>query len=127
VREIVETDAYTSFTLMAALTPEDPSYEQPAPKEPHRYRMATLTFPNIRSRTWHARTMQPLTDADGAVDYGNIDLFTADRDGVYCLEGEWGKVAIRSDPPEFLVLHHESREHYALRKDYAAWLGGERT
>jgi hypothetical protein len=125
VREIVETDDYTSFTLVVALTPNHPAYESPAPKEPHSYRTATLTFPNIRARTWHTRTLQPFTDADSAVDYGNIDRLTFDSDGVYRLEGEWGNVEIRSDPPVLLILHPETHERRHLRKAYAAWIEGK--
>jgi hypothetical protein len=125
VREIVETDTYTSFTLMAALRPGHPSYGEPAPKEQHRYRMAALTFSEIRSRTWHARTMERFTDADTAVDYGNIDRFTVDSHGVYRLEGEWGSVEIRSDPPELLVLCAETHERGVLRSAYEAWMSGK--
>jgi hypothetical protein len=125
VREIVETEDYTSFTLIAALSPDHPAYEEPAPKEAHRYRVAVLTFPSVRARTWHIRTTERFTDADGAVDYGNIDRFTAGGDGVYRLEGEWGRVEIRSGPPELVVVHQDAYEHRQLREAYAAWIEGK--
>ena len=127
VREIVETTVDTSFALTVALTPEHPDYETPAPKEAHRYRTALLTFPNVRAKTWLARTHVTFTDADGAVDHGNIDRFTIDGDGLYRLAGEWGEIALRSDPPELLVLHPETHEHRDARRRYAAWLAGRAT
>jgi hypothetical protein len=124
VREIIERSDSTSFSLMAALAPEHPDYESPARREAHRYRMATLTFAGVRARTWHVRTMEPFTDADGGVDYGNIDRFTADCNGFYLLEGEWGRVEIRSRSPELVILQREPREHRTFRKKYAAWIEG---
>jgi hypothetical protein len=124
VREIVETDDSTRFTLVAALTPEHPAHDDPVTPEAHCYRLATLTFPNLRARTWHARTTDRFVDADEGVDLGNIDRFTAGEDGVYRLEGEWGSVELRSDAPELALLHRESFEHKDRRKAYAAWIEG---
>jgi hypothetical protein len=126
VREIVETEDFTRFTILAALTPGHPAYDDQVPTEAHCYRLVTLTFRNLRARTWRARSTERFIDADEGVDYGNIDRFTAGKDGVYRLEGDWGSVEVRSDAPEVVVLHRESFEHRDLRKAYAAWIEGRR-
>jgi hypothetical protein len=125
VREIVETDDYTSLTLLAALTRDHPARHRARPTDAHSYVTATLTFPNVRARVWRARASQRFVDAEGAVDYGNVDRFESDR-GAYVLEGEWGTVEIRSDPPELLILHPETHAHDDHRRAYAAWIGGGR-
>jgi hypothetical protein len=124
VREIVETESCTSFTLLIALTPDHPAYDGRAPTEAHAYRAATLTFPNVRARTWHARTSLRFADAETAVDYGNIDGFTADG-GAYRLEGEWGSLELWSDAPELSLVHPEPHGTRARAREYAAWIAGD--
>lgn len=125
VREIVECESFTSFTLLAALTPDHPQYEAPRPREQHSYRVATLTFPNVRAITWHARGGQAFTDADGALDYGNVDCFVADPRGFYHLEGEWGSVDITSDAPELRLHHPVTVDHRRRVEELAEWVRGQ--
>lgn len=42
--------------------------------------------------------MRPMTDIDGSVDYGNIDIFESVETG-YHLQGDWGEVHIDSSLP----------------------------
>jgi hypothetical protein len=125
VREIVDEPDFVRFVLLVALLPGHPWYERPEPKEPHCYRVATLTFPNVRGRTWLQRGSIAFTDADGAVDHGNVDVMGAEG-GRYRIEGEWGALVVRSDPPELRVHHPEPHERRHRRRAYAAWLEGRR-
>jgi len=60
-------------------------------------------FPNPSRVDWIERAFRPIHDPDASTDYGNIDTF--DWDGSrFVLVGEWGHVAITSEPP--LVVDH---------------------
>jgi hypothetical protein len=126
VRAIFEDETSTRFMLLLALLPGHPLYEEPRPLEPHCFRTATLTFPRVRKRTWHVQgtDQEVFTDADGAVDYGNVDRFTAEADGSYRLSGEWGDLALHSDPPYIHTHHPETHAHREARRAYARWVGG---
>jgi hypothetical protein len=126
VRDVVRSPTYLSFTLTAAIRPSHPSYEPPALGEKHCFRSATLTFPTVRSQTWHAHVTSGFTDAAGAVDYGNIDTFVADPKGFYHLEGEWGSVDLVSGAPQLDILSPESVAHAQRANELAAWITGRR-
>jgi hypothetical protein len=91
------------FLLDVVLTEHHPAYQPPPPDQQYCYHAASLEFPAATRVTWLARHFRPLTDASGAIDYGNIDLFYKEH-GHYYLEGDWGKVLVVSAPP---VLHLE--------------------
>jgi hypothetical protein len=42
--------------------------------------------------------MVPTRDADGGIDYGNVDKFNRSN-AWYFMTGDWGKIEIDSDPP----------------------------
>jgi hypothetical protein len=43
------------------------------------------------------RKFKATHDADGAIDYGNIDVFEIKPAGQYYLEGDWGRVMVRAE------------------------------
>lgn len=124
VRDIAESPLLLGFTLLVALGPDHPQYVRPRPGERHCYLAATLTFPDVRKITWHARHDREFFDADRARDLGNIDRFTAEPQGYYHLEGEWGSVDIASGAPQLDVLAPEPHARAHVREEYAAWIAG---
>lgn len=83
------------FSLDAVLTPESPRYEPPKPDEQYCYALGLLVFDQVTAVRWVTRSPQQFTDADGAVDLGNIDSLSYDGD-VYTAEGDWGCVEIHA-------------------------------
>ncbi len=102
VLAISEQDANIDFVLEVALKEQHPMPAAPAANEQHCYRRGLLRFPNVHRAHWSARTVVPARDANGEVDYGNIDAFVQE-DRSYRLSGDWGAVDIRSDPPELTL------------------------
>jgi hypothetical protein len=93
-----ELESSIEFDILAVLTKAHPLYSPPGELEQHCYRRACLVFRNAYSVEWVTHSFAPIKDGAGEIDYGNIDTFTEDN-GAYFLSGEWGKVAIRADPP----------------------------
>jgi hypothetical protein len=125
VRDIESTPSLLRFVLVAALTPAHPAYERPSPREQHCFRTAFLTFPDVRKTIWHARNEAALyTDLAGAIDRGNIDRFTAEPDGHYHLEGDWGSVDVVSGAPLFELAAREAHARAHKREDLEAWITG---
>lgn len=98
VLDVVVRPTEVVFDLDLVLRPSHPAYTQPRPGEQYCYRRATLRFPGLREITWQLGTGPPATDADGEVDYGNIDTLRTDGE-VYELDGDWGAMSLLSDPP----------------------------
>ncbi len=90
------------FDLEVVLTENHPQYARPKPNEQYCYRRARLVFSRVRKVDWEEREFRPSVDADGEVDYGNIDIFYAEGD-TYHLDRDWGTVRIVSDAPELTV------------------------
>jgi hypothetical protein len=91
------------FLLLVVLTERHPLYKTPASDEQYCYRHARLAFPNVRHTGWIKKTMTPYTDANGEIDYGNIDAFFL-IEGHYYILGDWGELDIVSDPPLIEIL-----------------------
>ena len=88
------------FELDAVLTPKSPAYAPPPENEQYCYRRGKLIFRSA-DITWLARSDARYTDASGAEDLGNIDVFTA-QGHRYHLEGDWGSVEIETnEQPRF--------------------------
>ena len=104
VTGVIETGAELSFLLDLVLREGHPSYSPPKPREQYCYRQAKLMFAHPTLVRWETRDFRPTTDANGEVDYGNIDAIQALDDGSYYLEGNWGAVLIVSDPPSIVLL-----------------------
>lgn len=84
------------FNLEAVLTRQHPAYHDPLPGEQYCYAKGNLVFAEATEVQWLSRSSQQFTDATGEVDLGNIDALSND-DGVFAVEGDWGRVRIRSD------------------------------
>lgn len=101
VLDIVEQSGEVRFSLEAVLTPKNPKYHDPLPGEQYCYARAELVFREVSSTEWISRSFKKYTDADGEEDLGNIDVLR-NSDDIYTVEGDWGKVRIRSvQAPEF--------------------------
>jgi hypothetical protein len=83
-----------------------------------------LTFPDVRKTIWHARNERTFRDAADAVDHGNIDRFTAEPNGHYHLEGDWGSVDVVSAAPVFETATREPHARAHKREDLQAWITG---
>jgi len=63
------------FFLLVVLTEQHPLYGTPPATEQYCYRQALLQFTNVERVTWIMKSLVQYTDAEGNVDYGNIDEF----------------------------------------------------
>ncbi|MFI1239495.1 hypothetical protein [Nocardia salmonicida] len=95
VLKIVESPTEVRFFLEAVLTPGSSDYRDPKSGEQYCYQNGELIFLNVRSVKWVARSMHKHRDATGSEDLGNIDSLI-ERDGIYEVEGDWGRVEISS-------------------------------
>jgi hypothetical protein len=95
--------ASVEIFIEAVITEKHPLYSQPLPGEVYCYRRMKIQFP--RSQRYHLipNPMNPIPNADGSIDWGNIDEFFLADDGTYHLIGEWGEIAIASDAPKLIL------------------------
>lgn len=101
VLDIVEQADRVIFIVDAVLTPSSPKYHQPLPGEHYSYAKGRLIFESVVYTNWIKRDIKPYTDANGTVDFGNIDTLSFQGDHYY-VEGDWGAVEIFSGrPPRF--------------------------
>ncbi|MFD9551334.1 hypothetical protein ACFWBG_28440 [Nocardia salmonicida] len=102
VLKIAEGPTEVRFFVVAVLTTGSPDYRHPKPGEQYCYQNGELIFSNVSSVKWVARSMNEYRDATGSVDLGNIDSLI-ERDGVYEVQGDWGRVEISSArDPQFV-------------------------
>lgn len=99
VVEISEKDNTIDFRMEFVLTDKHRNYEAPKDGEQYCYKHGKLNFPNASEITWVQKNFKASMDAEGRVDYGNIDSFTFNN-GKYHLLGSWGEVLIISDTPQ---------------------------
>ncbi|WP_236573715.1 hypothetical protein [Nocardia caishijiensis] len=92
---IFEDSSEVRFSLEAVVRPGSPYYRDPRPGEQYCYRNGDLVFGNIRNVHWITRSPHAYRDATGTEDLGNIDCLI-ERNGVYDVEGDWGRVEITS-------------------------------
>lgn len=90
---LIEDQNSIEFELEAVLTPEHPSYLPPKPNEQHCYKKLVLSLRNCSNVNWIKKSLRPSTDANGDIDYGNIDHFSVTNDRLH-LSGEWGEVRL---------------------------------
>lgn len=96
---ISEDGALLRLTLHLVLCEKHPSFKVPLSMERYCYRLGVLEFRNVTAIEWHHRSKNKYRDADGRVDYGNVDVFYREGEGTYHLEGDWGIVDVTSSPP----------------------------
>lgn len=99
VLSIIDEPRSLRFTLLLVLRAQHPSYVKPTSQDRYCFRLGVLEFRDVTSVEWKARSKRRYRDADGRVDYGNIDAFFGEGEGAYHLEGDWGIVDVRSAPP----------------------------
>lgn len=88
-----------TFECDFVLTPRHPLYHSPLPGEAFCFHRGTLEFTGVEHVSWSGQTRPPMTDLDGAVVYGNIEIFWPSF-GDYALAGEWGILSIRAAEAE---------------------------
>ena len=101
VLSVVEDAGTFKLTLQIVLNEAHPSYKKPV-LERYAYRLGVLEFRDVASVRWSRRSKKKYRDADGRVDYGNVDVFYRERENnvdVYHLEGDWGVVDVIAGPP----------------------------
>ena len=97
-----ETDAEIVFSIDLVLTSTHPSYTPAKPGERYCYRFGKLSFGKPSSVIWTRKEFQPGIDANGEIDFGNIDWMMREGD-VYHLAGLWGDVKIKSELPTIML------------------------
>ena len=95
---ISSTEDTIEFKMEFVLLQDHPMYFDPLPGEQYCYKRGGLKFANVRNVREFLRTNVRTIDANGEVDFGNIDSFVSQNQR-YVLEGEWGKLDIESDEP----------------------------
>lgn len=88
---INEEETSIRFALDAVLLPGHPLYEVPKSDEAFCYRAAQLVVSGWSVLRWVKRSLQPSLDANGQIDYGNIDYLRF-RNGSLELAGDWGEL-----------------------------------
>lgn len=103
VLDITEEPGHVTFRLEAVLTPAHPAYRDPASGQQYCTVNGELAFGDVSVVEWVERIMRRNPDPAGEADLGNIDSLT-NEDGVYFVEGEWGRMRIHStSDPQFVI------------------------
>jgi hypothetical protein len=100
VLDVITTASSAIFKLEVVLTENHPSYKDPLASEHYCFRKAELVFEDAEEVFWKEKVMRPITDATTEIDYGNIDSFFI-VDGVFCLQGDWGEIEIKTSKFSF--------------------------
>ena len=93
VLSLIEQQGAIEFELDAVLTKEHPSYHPPMPDEQYCYKRSVLRLRSCSNVNWIRKSLTPSTDANGEIDYGNIDHFSVTKDQMH-LSGDWGEVRL---------------------------------
>lgn len=95
----IKTDSNSAeFRLSVVLTENHPLYNPPKQDEYYCCKKAVLSFPAATEIIWVEVNIDPAIDANGEVDFGNIDSFFY-NDQYYELSGSWGELKIQSAKP----------------------------
>jgi len=89
------------FELEAVLCEAHELYHPPDANTQYCYRTGILHFPGLIALKWKEIRFLRSIDADGQIDFGNIDSFWEEDDGSYYLVGDWGEVDVKSGVPFF--------------------------
>lgn len=96
VLKVIENKSQLIFYMDVVLTEEHSFYSLPKNDEPYCYKKAELLFSNCYKIDWIKKAFTPSIDANGEIDFGNIDTFTYANNN-YHLIGSWGEVKIKCD------------------------------
>ncbi|PUB31810.1 hypothetical protein C8K30_101327 [Promicromonospora sp. AC04] len=95
---------HVSFEMEVVLNPSHAAYTPPVPGEQYCYRRAVIRFDRVEALSWTGQgVVLPAVDATGVQDFGSIDRFEAGP-GEYVLEGDFGRVGIKSSGPTLELL-----------------------
>lgn len=89
-----ETFGKIEFVLDAVLIETHPVYSPPRSGEQYCLLKSKLAFQICGDALWHCKEFRAYTDANGEIDYGNIDTFSIMGDEMR-LVGDWGDVQFR--------------------------------
>lgn len=104
VLSIEEKEDRVIFFMDFVLQENHPEYEPPDDNEMmYCFKRGKIQFIRPSKIKWHDTNLNPLTDASGEIDYGNIDEFIV-SDGIYYLSGEWGKIEVLADSLEVNLI-----------------------
>lgn len=104
----IEESSNTLVLLMEFVLRESHELWQPLkPGEQYCYRKGRLEFQSVRELAWLDKHMQPNTDANGEIDFGNIDVMRFEG-GHFELEGDWGRLKLAC---EDFAVHYDSHEY----------------
>ncbi len=92
-----------TFALELVLAESHPDYAHPQRGEQHCYATGRLVFSHPSGVDWLSRTGRVTTDAAGARDMGNIDVFTWEGTA-WRLCGAWGEVVVTTSALPFIAL-----------------------
>lgn len=98
VLKIKTSKSFAEFFVEIILRKHHPLYSKPKPKEQYCYKNGIISFPQIENIIWVKVNMNPSTDANNEVDFGNIDSFFYEND-FYNILGDWGELKIQSQGP----------------------------
>ncbi|BEV10448.1 hypothetical protein ATDW_09440 [Asticcacaulis sp. DW145] len=92
---IAEQDPDLIFLLDAVLTESYPAYEPPPSESYNCFKRLALRFEAIADLDWRALRLRKAfsADADGEVDYGNIDTLLLTGNSAH-IQGSWGEVEL---------------------------------
>ncbi len=107
VLEIKTNSTSVEILLEAVLTEQHSLYTNPNSNEQYCYKKIVIHFPDAESVIWIDRKMISYTDANGEIDFGNIDEFYLEND-FYRLSGDWGELKIKSGKP--IIEYIENRQ-----------------
>ena len=93
VLDLIEGEDSIEFELEAVLTKEHPNYHPPRPNEQHCYKKMVLRLGNCSNVNWIRKSLRTSTDANGEIDFGNIDHFIFTKNQLH-LSGDWGEVRL---------------------------------
>lgn len=91
------------FGLEFVLNKKHPCYVEPTQGEQYCYKNGSLIFSGFESFEWLDRSDKQFTDANGEIDFGNIDFLTS-TENEYEIGGDWGHIKIKGGK---LDLHIE--------------------
>ncbi|MGR3278685.1 hypothetical protein ACSYAD_26680 [Acaryochloris marina NIES-2412] len=107
VTNIKENNGSIIFFVDFVLREEHLEYTVPNEDEIYCYRSGCIRFLNSCSIKWISKTISPITDARGDIDYGNIDTFVFSNN-IYQISGEWGEIEINSKVLEIEIFKSEN-------------------
>lgn len=94
---VKESEGRLEFILDVVLTPQHKDYVPPPKGTQHCYKSAQLIFDSVTYCHWIEKSFQKFVDADGEVDFGNIDTFFFTEPDQYELTGCWGCVGLKAE------------------------------